>query len=294
MSNFWHWTVITVVVLHLVAYLWLLFSTAKIKTEKQDDNTTGHVWDEDLTELDHPMPRWWLWLFVITIIFAGIYLYLYPGLGNYKGSKEWTSINRFEANYAAVSDARDKSFAGFINKPIDALIQDDQAMMIGQRIFANHCAQCHASDAQGNVGFPNLTDDDWNWGGEHSDIVTSITNGRMGVMPAFAPALGEDGTKQVAAYVRSMSGIEHDATLAAEGEAKFGMFCAACHGVDGKGQHLFGAPNLTDDIWLYGSDAIIETALYEGLSGNMPSQQGILDENRIKLVAAYVYSLSNK
>ena len=167
-------------------------------------------------------------------------------------------------------------------------------MLIGQRIFANNCAQCHASDAGGAVGFPNLTDDDWNWGGQHSDIVTTLTNGRMGVMPAFAPALGEEGTPQVAAYVRSLSGIEHDAELAAAGAQKFAMFCAACHGPDGKGQDMFGAPNLTDDIWLYGSHETIETALYEGLNGNMPAQKDILDENRIKLVAAYVYSLSNQ
>ncbi len=294
MSNFWHWTVIIVVIAHIIAYLWLLQSTSKKKVDKRADNTTGHVWDEDLKELDNPMPRWWLWLFVITIVFSVVYLYLYPGLGNIKGSKEWSSINQFEAEYAEVTDARNKSFAGFINKPIDELIKDDQAMLIGQRIFANNCAQCHASDAQGNVGFPNLTDDDWNWGGEHSDIVTTLTNGRMGVMPAFAPALGEDGTKQVAAYVRSLSGVDHDATLAAEGESKFAMFCAACHGPDAKGQDMFGAPNLTDDIWLYGSADIIETALYEGFNGNMPSQKDILDENRIKLVAAYVYSLSNQ
>ena len=294
MSNFWHWTVIIVVVGHIIAYLWLLFATSKKKMDKRADNTTGHVWDEDISELDNPMPRWWLWLFVMTVIFSIIYLYLYPGLGNFKGSKDWTSINKFEAEYVAVSDARNKSFAGFINKPIEQLIKDEQAMLIGQRIFANSCAQCHASDAQGAVGFPNLTDDDWNWGGEHSDIVTTLTNGRMGVMPAFAPALGEDGTQQVAAYVRSLSGIDHDAALATEGEAKFAMFCAACHGPDGKGQDLFGAPNLTDDIWLYGSDEIIETALYEGLNGLMPAQKDILDENRIKLVAAYVYSLSNQ
>lgn len=294
MSNFWHWTVIIVVVGHIIAYLWLLFATSKKKVEKRSDNTTGHVWDEDISELDNPMPRWWLWLFVMTVVFSVIYLYLYPGLGNFKGSKEWTSINKFETEYAAVTDARNKSFAGFINKPIEQLIKDDQAMLIGKRIFANSCAQCHASDAQGAVGFPNLTDDDWNWGGEHSDIVTTLTHGRMGVMPAFAPALGEDGTQQVAAYVRSLSGINHDAAMAAEGEAKFAMFCAACHGPEGKGQDLFGAPNLTDETWLYGSHEIIETALYEGLSGNMPAQKDILDENRIKLVAAYVYSLSNK
>lgn len=294
MSNFWHWVVIVVVVAHIIAYLWLLFGTAKIKTEKQSDNSTGHVWDEDIRELDNPMPRWWLWLFVITIVFSVAYLYLYPGLGNYKGSKEWTSINRFETNYAAVEDARNKSFASFINKPIDELIQDDKAMLIGQRIFANNCAQCHASDAQGAVGFPNLNDDDWNWGGEHSDIVTTVTNGRFGVMPPWSAALGEDGVKQVAAYVRSLSGIEHDAALATEGESKFAMFCVACHGPDAKGQNMLGAPDLTDDVWLYGSDAIIETALYEGLNGNMPAQKDILDENRIKLVAAYVYSLSQK
>lgn len=294
MSNFWHWTVIIVVVLHLLAYLWLLFATSKKKTDKREDNTTGHVWDGDLKEWDNPMPRWWLWLFVITIIFSVVYLYLYPGMGNFKGSKEWTSINRFEANYAEVTDARNKSFAGFINKPLDDLIQDDQAMLIGSRIFANNCAQCHASDAQGAEGFPNLTDNDWNWGGSYDDIITTLNNGRMGVMPAFAPALGEDGSKQVAAYVRSLSGIDHDAALATEGATKFGMFCAACHGPDGKGLDMFGAPNLTDDIWLYGSHEIIETGLYEGFNGNMPSQKDILDENRIKLVAAYVYSLSNK
>lgn len=294
MSNFWHWTVIIVVVAHIIAYLWLLLATSKKKVDKRADNTTGHVWDEDLTELDNPMPRWWLWLFVITIVFSIAYLYLYPGMGNFKGSKEWTQVNRFEANYAKVTDARDKSFAGFINKPLDELIHDDQAMLLGQRIFANNCAQCHGSDAGGATGFPNLNDDDWNWGGEYADILYTLNNGRMGVMPPWAPALGDDGVKQVSAYVRSLSGIDHDSALAAEGEAKFGMFCVACHGPEGKGIAALGAPNLTDDIWLYGSHEIIETALYEGLNGNMPSQSEILDENRIKLVAAYVYSLSNK
>lgn len=294
MSNFWHWTVIIVVVAHIIAYLWLLFATSKKKVDKREDNTTGHVWDGDLKELDNPMPRWWLWLFVLTIVFSIIYLYLYPGMGNLKGSKDWTSINRFEANYKANTEARNRSFAGFINKPIEELIKDENAMLIGKRIFANNCALCHGSDAAGAVGFPNLTDGDWNWGGEFENILTTITDGRMGVMPAFAPALGEDGTKQVAAYVRSLSGIDHDASLATEGAQKFGMFCAACHGPEGKGNDMFGAPDLTDDVWLYGSHEIIETALYEGLNGNMPAQKDILDENRIKLVAAYVYSLSNQ
>jgi cytochrome c oxidase cbb3-type subunit 3 len=292
MSNFWHWTVIILVVAHIIAYLWLLFSTSKKKVDKREDNTTGHVWDGDLREWDNPMPRWWLWLFVLTIVFGLGYLYLYPGLGNIKGSKEWTSVDQFKTAYEANTEARNRSFAGFIDKPVDELIKDETAMLIGKRIFSNNCALCHGSDAAGAVGFPNLTDDDWNWGGDYDTIVTTITNGRAGVMPAFAPALGEDGTKQVAAYVRSLSGVVHDANLAAEGAQKFGMFCAACHGPDAKGQDMFGAPNLTDNIWLHGSHEIIETALYEGLNGNMPAQKDILDENRIKLVAAYVYSLS--
>ena len=282
MSNFWHWTVIVVVIGHILAYLWLLFATAKKKTDKREDNTTGHVWDDDLRELDNPMPRWWLWLFVITIVFSIGYLYAYPGLGNMKGSLEWSSINQFETHYQKVTDARNQSFAGFIDKPIDALIEDQQAMLIGQRLFANHCAQCHASDAKGALGFPNLTDDDWNWGGDFETIMTTVKQGRMGVMPAFAPALGEDGTQEVAAYVRSLSGLDHDAELAAAGQPKFGMFCAACHGPEGKGQDMFGAPNLTDDIWLHGSADAIQTALYEGFNNNMPAQLDLLDENRVQ------------
>mgnify|MGYP000442179551 FL=1 len=292
MSNFWHWTVIIVVIGHILAYLWLLFATAKKKTDKREDNTTGHVWDDDLRELDNPMPRWWLWLFVITIVFSIGYLYAYPGLGNMKGSLEWSSINEFETHYQEVTDASNQSFAGFIDKPINDLIADQQAMLIGQRLFANNCAQCHASDAKGAMGFPNLVDDDWNWGGDFETILTSIKQGRVGVMPAFAPALGEDGTQEVAAYVRSLSGLDHDAELAAAGQPKFGMFCAACHGPEGKGQEMFGAPNLTDDIWLHGSADAIQTALYEGFNNNMPAQLDLLDENRVKLVAAYVYSLS--
>lgn len=293
MSNFWHWTVIIIVVLHMLAYLWLLFATSKKKVAKNDENTTGHEWD-GIVELDSPMPRWWLWLFVGTIIFAGAYLYAYPGLGNYEGSLGWTQHNQFEANYKKVTDARNKSFAAFIDKPIDEMIADKKAMLIGGRIFANNCALCHGSDAQGATGFPNLADDDWNWGGDFEQVLTSVKQGRNGIMPALGPALGEDGVKQVAAYVRSLSSNGQDAALVAEGQGKFAMFCAACHGPDGKGNDLFGAPDLTDDVWLHGSSDIIETALYEGLNGQMPAHAEILDDNRVKLVAAYVYSLSQK
>lgn len=293
MSSFWHWAVIIIVAVHLVAYLWLLFATSNKKVPKNEENTTGHEWD-GIKELDTPMPRWWLWLFVGTIIFSIGYLYAYPGMGNYEGSLKWTQINQFEANHKKVTEARNASFATFIDKPIDEMIEDRKAMLIGSRIFANNCALCHGSDAQGATGFPNLADDDWNWGGEFEQILTSVSSGRQGIMPPFAPALGDDGVKQVAAYVRSMSESGQDPALVAEGQNKFTMFCAACHGGDGKGNALFGAPDLTDDIWLHGSSEVIETALYEGLSGNMPAHATILDENRVKLVSAYVYSLNKK
>ncbi len=293
MNNFWHWTVIVIVIVHLIAYIWLLLATAKKKVAKNDKNTTGHEWD-GIVELDSPMPRWWLWLFVISIIFAAGYLYAYPGLGNYQGSLNWSQQKQFQAHYDKVTEARNKSFATFINKPIDELVNDDKAMLIGSRIFANNCALCHGSDAQGATGFPNLTDDDWNWGGDFEQILTSVKTGRNGIMPPLAPALGEEGVKQVAAYVRSLSSTEQDANLVAEGQNKFNMFCAACHGTDGKGNDMFGAPNLTDNIWLHGTSEIIETAIYEGLSGKMPAHAEILDENRVKLVAAYVYSLSKE
>ncbi len=294
MSNFWHWTVIIVVILHIIAYSWLLFATAKKKIDKHADNTTGHVWDEDITELDNPMPRWWLWLFIGTIIFSIFYLVLYPGMGNYKGTKGWTQLGEFQDAYQEVVEAREETYVTFINKPVDEIIKDDTAMLLGQRIFANNCSQCHASDAKGGYGYPNLTDNDWNWGGEFDTVVQTITHGRNGVMPPWAGPLGEEGVTQVAAYVRSLSGIDHDSALAEAGVSKFQMFCTACHGPEGKGNQMLGAPNLTDNTWLYGSHEIIETALYEGLQGNMPPQNVVLDEHQIKLVAAYVYSLSRK
>ncbi len=294
MSNLWSWIVIGVVVVHLVAYLWLLKATASKKVDGASENeTTGHVWDDDLTEYNNPLPRWWLYLFVLTIVFSVAYLYLYPGMGNFTGSKDWTQVNQYEAEYAAVLSAREKAFAEFIDLPVTELAQHDKAMRIGERLFANNCALCHGSDAGGAVGFPNLADDDWLWGGTPEKIIESVSQGRNGVMPPFAPALGEDGVKQVVAYVKSLHGDAPDAALASQGEQKFAMFCAACHGPDAKGNPMFGAPNLTDDIWLHGSVDFIQTALYEGINGQMPAHKDILDENQIKLVSAYVYSLSH-
>jgi cytochrome c oxidase cbb3-type subunit 3 len=277
----------------MIAYLWLLYATSKKKIDNKDeDNTTGHVWDEDLTEYNNPLPRWWLWLFVITIVFSGAYLYAYPGLGNYQGSLNWSQEGQYKENQVKLMASRNEIYSSFIDKPINELIQDPSALKIGQKLFAMNCSQCHGSDAEGAIGFPNLADNDWNYGGEYEDIKTSITDGRIGQMPPFASILQDDGVKQVAAYIRSFNDKNQNKRLIEQGQDKFKMLCSSCHGDDAMGLDEFGAPNLTDNIWLHGSDDVIESVLTKGLNGNMPAHKHLLDENSIKLVSAFVYSLS--
>ena len=292
MSTFWSWTVTIIVVLHMLAYLWLLYATSNKKVENDEDETTGHVWDEDLTELNNPLPRWWLWLFIGTIIFSGAYLYIYPGLGNYQGSINWSQEGQYQANQEKLVAARNKIYSSFIDKPIDQLVQDSSALKMGKKLYAMNCSQCHGSDAEGAVGFPNLADNDWNYGGDFETIKTSITEGRISQMPPFLSILQEDGVKQVAAYIRSFTDHNQNQRLLAQGQEKFTMLCSSCHGPDGKGMNEFGAPNLTDNIWLHGSSDVIERVLEHGINGNMPAHKHLLDENSIKLVTAYVYSLS--
>jgi cytochrome c oxidase cbb3-type subunit 3 len=283
-------------VAHIVGYSYLLFSTSKMKKDShKEGETTGHVWDDDLTEYNNPLPRWWLYLFIITIVFAVVYLILYPGMGNYKGLLGWTEEGAWAEENEKVLAKRKELFSTFIDKPLPVMIKDTKAMEIGERLFANHCSSCHGSDAQGAVGFPNLADNDWLYGGEPDTLVQTITNGRNGIMPAWGAALGDEGVKQVAAYVRNFSEQGQDEALVAEGQKKFAMFCVACHGADGKGNYALGAPNLTDNIWLHSYDSgMLETVLMEGISGKMPAHGELLDDGSIKVLAAYVYSLSHE
>ena len=297
MSSSWSIYIIIGVIIQIIAYAWLLLATSKTEVEGADhENDTGHVWDEDLRELNNPLPKWWLNLFILTIVFGFLYLALYPGLGNVKGLLGWTQEKQFKEEYAVVREARQEYFSQFKGKSIPELAKDPEALKIGGNIFANRCAVCHGSDAQGAIGFPNLTDEEWLYGGEPEDIKTSITNGRHGVMPPFAQVLGEEGIQQVATFVRATwHGKPGDPALVEAGKQKFQNFCAACHGVDGKGNKVIGAPDLTNEIWLHGtSDVIIETVLHEGASGTMPAHKGVLEPEAIKVVAAYVYSLSHK
>lgn len=298
LNSFWNWFAIIVTIAMILACWWLLHWTKGISNRKDDEvGDTGHVWDHNVRELNNPLPRWWLHLFNITIVFSLVYLVLYPGLGNFAGVLGWTQEQRYENEMAAAREAEAEVFARYEQMAPQQLIADEQAMGTGRRLFGQHCAMCHGSDARGGFGFPNLTDSEWQWGSGHEAILTAITQGRQAAMPPWEAALGEDGMKQVTEYVMSLSGQlsgdEVSESAAQAGQQKFGMFCAACHGPDGKGNPALGAPNLANDIWLYrGTREAIMDALRNGRNGKMPAFGDQLNEERRRILAAYVQSLS--
>jgi cytochrome c oxidase cbb3-type subunit 3 len=296
MSDFfnsgWSLYVAGITVVSLIFCLVVLIVASRRKV-MADDNTTGHVWDEDLQELNNPLPRWWAGLFLVTIAFAVIYLALYPGLGSNKGTLDWTSTGQHSAEMEKARAQMAPLYAKFVSQPAEALAKDPQAMAIGERLFANNCAQCHGADARGSKGFPNLTDNDWLHGGTHDKIKETITGGRVGNMPPMAAAVGTpEDVKNVAQYVLSLSGAPHNEVAAQLGKAKFAV-CAACHGPDGKGMQAVGSANLTDKIWLhgYGEQAIIDM-INNGKTNIMPAQASRLSPEQIHVLGAYVWSLS--
>jgi cytochrome c oxidase cbb3-type subunit 3 len=292
-NNGWSIYVAAATVIGLVACLALLMIAARRRV-MANDNTTGHVWDEDLRELNNPLPRWWMWLFVITVVFSAVYLAYYPGMGSMPGRLGWSSAGQYAEEQKQANAATAPLFASFAAMPAEALSRNPQAMAIGERLFANNCATCHGSDARGSKGFPNLTDKDWLWGGTPEKIAETITNGRQGAMPPLAAAVGSpQDVRNVANYVLSLSDSPHNSIAAAEGRAKFGI-CAACHGVDGKGNTALGAPNLTDKTWLHGwgEDAIV-AMVTNGKTNVMPAHGSRLSPEQIHLLAAYVWGLSN-
>jgi cytochrome c oxidase cbb3-type subunit 3 len=292
-SGGWSVYIAAVTLLGLVACVVLLLIAAKRRV-MANDNTTGHVWDEDLRELNNPLPRWWMGLFVITVLFAAGYLFLYPGLGSNTGTLNWSSIGQHEAEVAKARATAKPIYAAFAGKSFEDLGKTPQAMAIGERLFANNCAGCHGADARGGKGFPNLTDKDWLWGGEPEKIVETITNGRNGMMPPMAAAVGSAAdVKNVANFVLSLSGSTHDAAAAAAGKEKFAV-CAACHGPDGKGNPALGSANLTDKTWLHGfGEAAIVAMVTNGKNNVMPAHASRLTPEQINVLAAYVWSLSN-
>lgn len=297
MSDFWSWYVIVIVVLNLAGCAWLLLWNRKISAEEAKKETTGHSFD-GIEERNQPLPRWWLWLFWMTLLFSVIYLVLYPGLGKFDGVLGWSSTGQWQEEVALMEKKAGPIFDQYAAEPVEELVKYPEALDVGGRLFANNCATCHGSDARGARGYPNLTDDAWLYGGSPDAIRTSIANGRQGMMPPMAGAVGgEEGARDMATYVASLSrpDIADDpekAEAIERAKPKFAV-CAACHGQDGTGNTALGAPDLTDNAWLYGGDLkAIQTSIMEGRSGKMPAFADLLSPERIHVLTAYVYSLS--
>ena len=294
-GNFWSLYVAGFTLASVAACLLLLWLTARKTIASHGDNTTGHVWDEDLREMNNPMPRWWMWLFVLSIVFGLLYLVAYPGLGSYEGELAWSTRAEHANEMAQAERQLAPLYAQFTAKKAGELAGDANAMAIGERLFMNNCAQCHGSDARGSKGFPNLADSDWLHGGTPEKIEETITLGRHGQMPPMAAAVGSpDDVKNVANYVLSLSNSPHDSVRAQLGKSKF-TACAACHGADGKGNQAIGSPNLTDDTWLHGwGEQAIVAMINNGKDNVMPAQAGKLTAAQIHVLASYVWGLSNK
>jgi len=296
-SGFWNWFIIVPTVLGIIAMFWLIrwLSTDEPPSGDQAESM-GHVWDEDLHELNNPLPRWWLNLFYITLFYSIGYLALFPGLGTFQGWLGWSSVGRYEQEMQTAEQRYGPLYQQFLAQNLVALSEDPNARKVGERLFATYCATCHGSDARGARGFPNLRDDDWLWGGSPEAIKQTIVNGRTGAMPSWEAALGgSQGVTEAASYVLSLSGRNHEAELAARGEVKFQQLCVACHGMTGTGNQALGAPNLTDRIWLHGaSPKQISESIAKGRTGTMPPHGEFLGEAKVHLLAAYVYGLSEE
>jgi cytochrome c oxidase cbb3-type subunit 3 len=292
-SAFWSWFIIIPVLASIVGMFWLNRWMSERRRPGERPKPVGHVWDQDLQELNNPLPAWWLNLFYITLVWGIIYLLLYPGLGTFAGALGWTQVKQYNDQIEAAEDTYGPLYEKYYREHIEALARDRSALKTGERLFVNYCTTCHGSDARGAPGFPNLRDGEWLYGGQPEQIKASILNGRNGVMPPWNAALSRDDIFNVTEYVLSLSGRRANENAAQAGAVKFKQLCAACHGADGKGNQTIGAPNLTNNIWLYGgSQAAVAKTIAEGRQGRMPAHKDFLGEAKAHILAAYVYSLS--
>jgi len=291
-SPFWAWYIFIIVAGSIIWLFYLLMTQNKDKNSSTEIKPTGHKWDEDLEELNTPLPRWWLQLFYATNIFAVGYLILYPGIAIFDGVLGWSSVGAYYAEQEAAELKYGEQYVNYLKQDVATLATNKDAITTGSRLFSTYCTQCHGSDAGGGPGFPNLRDGDWLWGGDEAQIKQTITSGRMAAMPAWGAVLGKDGVKNVGAYVMSLSGRKTAGDLDA-GKEKYQQLCVACHGAEARGNIALGAPNLTDETWLYGSSRrSIEKSITEGRNGRMPAFGEFLGEGKVHLLTAYVYSLS--
>lgn len=293
--SFWSMWIVILTSVNLILLFWVLMANRKVAVNDEadpEDKTTGHVYD-GIEEYDNPLPKWWFQLFIATFIFAIGYLIVYPGMGSWKGVIGWTAVNQLEREQEKANEKYGEIFAKYSAMSVEEIAEDAGAQKMGLRLFANNCAVCHGADGGGNYGFPNLTDTDWLYGGSAEQIEQTITHGRAGAMPAWGDIIGEANVVASAEYVMSLSGMEHDADLAVKGKEAFANNCVACHGADAKGSQILGAPNLTDDVWLYeGTPQGIRHSIRNGRSNVMPAQAEKLRAEKIHLLAGYVYGLS--
>lgn len=296
-SSFWSWFIIAITVGGIVWLVYLLKVNSTSKVDADDvGKPTDHVWDEDLQELNNPLPRWWLIMFYVTIVYAIGYLALYPGLGSFEGLLKWTQVGQLQEEMDAAEKQYSPLYDDFMKKDIAALAEDEKAMKTGERLFVNYCSVCHGSDARGARGFPNLRDNDWLYGDTPEAIKAGIMHGRAGVMPAWeGPLGGEAGVADTAQYVMKLSGRQVDEASAKRGEEKYNMFCVGCHMPGGTGNIALGAPNLSNNIWLYGgSPKAIQQSIAKGRNGVMPAHGEFLGKAKVHVLAAYIYSLSHE
>jgi len=295
MPAFWHWFVAAGTILFIIWCVWLISWSAKQGPQNvADEDLVGHKWDGDLEEWNNPAPKWWLYLYFITIAWAIGYLIAFPGLGSYKGTLGWSQQGQYEEEMQAAAARYEPIYANFSAMEFSELVTNADALKLGRSLFASYCTTCHGSDARGAPGYPNLTDNDWLHGNSEQALTTTIMNGRNAVMPVLSPALGgEQGVNNMVAYVRSLSGLVQPDADAMSAQPMFVALCSACHGADGTGNQALGAPNLTDDVWLYGSsEEKVRETITQGRNGVMPAHGELLGADRAKILAAYVYSLS--
>jgi len=296
MPAFWAWFVAAGTIAFVIWCVWLISWAGKQGPQnKEDEDLVGHKWDGDLEEWNNPAPKWWLYLYFITIAWAIGYLVVYPGIGPFEGLLGWSQQGQYESEMQAAEDRYEPIYARFADMEFAALAQDPDAQKLGKSLFASYCTTCHGSDARGATGYPNLTDDDWLWGSSEAAITTTITLGRNSIMPTLSAALGgETGIDNMVRYVRSLSGTVEADAAAMSAQPMFVALCSACHMPDGSGNPALGGPNLTDAITLYGSSSeVVRTTIVEGRNGVMPPHGELLGEKRTKILAAYIYSLSN-
>lgn len=293
-SEFWSWYIIIPTVLGLVFCVVLIWTNGSSKDSAEKDATMGHVWDEDLEEYNNPLPKWWLNMFYITLVFAVVYLILFPGLGNFAGILGWSSTGRYDKEVADAETSFAPLYESYLATPVDQLVQNDDAMGTARRIYSTNCATCHGSDARGATGFPNLRDHAWQYGGDEAALKMTLTNGRRAAMPAWITVLGETGVDEVSEYVYSLTNEPVNPQYLEPGEQKYQAMCAACHGQDAKGNPALGAPNLTDNVWLYGGSlGAIKESLVKGRNGIMPAFNEQLNESEIHLLVAYLNSIGD-